>query len=195
LERFADEAILKDKPVVTPQSQTVVSSAQSCGQTTDGAPVVAPGSPTSWYEKIAKSISALFWAGPQREPEEFILDYCTYCSAELKDQLKFCLNCGRKVVSPQELVRLRSAQQIFTYPKLHSTYQNIPAIGWSSRSKNAFSRTGWVLGLQRPLFLFNVSLVLLACVVLISSDATRQGMMNAVSQITSAVWQKVKLPE
>ncbi len=61
------------------------------------------------------------------ESGDYTLDNCPYCDAPLHKDLKFCLNCQRQLVSPQELQKLRTAQGRHIFPKGKRGLQNEPA--------------------------------------------------------------------
>ena len=61
--------------------------------------------------------------GPAKENEEtsFVLSDCPYCGRPVDPKVNFCLDCGRHLATPQEVASLRSAQQVFAYPKYQKT--------------------------------------------------------------------------
>lgn len=78
----------------------------------------------------------VFGASKGEEEESFVLSECPYCGKPVDQQVKFCLDCGRHLATPQEVASLRSAQQVFSYPKYQKTKeQKSPHFSRKAKSK------------------------------------------------------------
>ncbi|HEY9868062.1 MAG TPA: serine/threonine-protein kinase [Candidatus Obscuribacterales bacterium] len=95
--------------------------------------------------------------GGDDEPN-YILENCPYCNAAVQAKIKFCLECGRILPSPQELSRLRTAQGIFSYPKGRKVGPDVPE--FSTKARAVTSRAGIR---ERGLLIFNLALILALC--------------------------------
>ncbi len=85
-------------------------------------PVKVIGDPgnqnVGFFEQLKRQILG---ARQQEEETNFLLSECPYCGRPVDQQVNFCLDCGRHLATPQEVAPLRSAQQVFSYPKYQKT--------------------------------------------------------------------------
>jgi hypothetical protein len=58
---------------------------------------------------------------------------CPYCGSPLREGYKFCLNCQRQLVSPQELAKLRQASGINALPARRRTGEKHSATIYRTR--------------------------------------------------------------
>jgi hypothetical protein len=96
--------------------------------------------------------------GTGDDEPNYILENCPYCNAAVKPKIKFCLDCGRILPSPQELSRLRTAQGVFSYPKGRKVGPDVPE--FSTKARAVTSR---VAIRERGLLIFNLALILALC--------------------------------
>src|SRR5262249_8343502 len=105
---------------------------------------------------------------------------CPFCSASMDPQIKFCLDCGRNVVSQEEMSKLRTIQGVFTMPKVHAMDQRQPE--FSSRTKTALAKTGGIFGIPRVVILVNLILIVAICGIYLMRDKDfMNGLRNAGS--------------
>lgn len=127
---------------------------------------------------ILDRIQSLFLgAGKVEEEESFVLSECPYCGKPVDQQVKFCLDCGRHLATPQEVASLRSAQQVFAYPKYQKTKeQKSPHFSRKAKVKSANASS-----ISIGSFLLVV--VLFLCLMHFASGGKAfKGMLHQVSQ-------------
>lgn len=83
---------------------------------------------------------------------EYLLGNCPYCGTEIQGKIKFCVNCQRQLVSPQELSKLRTAGGRYALPKTTS-HSGEHGKGFSSRAKSQMSSRYSLADIQRVLTL------------------------------------------
>ncbi|MBI4532932.1 MAG: hypothetical protein HY711_03210 [Candidatus Melainabacteria bacterium] len=93
--------------------------------------------------------------------KEFLLAQCPYCASAVNGNIKFCLECGHNLPSPQALVQLRLAQGIFSYPKSRKECHQVPE--FSTKARIATSRPPSAKIKARLFLLVNLVILLLLC--------------------------------
>jgi serine/threonine protein kinase len=75
---------------------------------------------TTVLEGLAKTIITTIFGPRDSEvkdkAEEYVLLECPYCLSSIEPAFKFCLSCGRNLISPQKLTALRVSGKVFAYP-------------------------------------------------------------------------------
>jgi len=69
--------------------------------------------------------------------------HCPYCDAPAEPDIRFCLNCKHQFISPQEVAKLRAAQEVDANADIAGTR------GFSKRAKGATSGSGGNLAVMQ----------------------------------------------
>jgi len=115
------------------------------------------------FSRLVGAVLRLFGRGGKGggEGREYVLTNCPYCNSEVQPNIRFCLDCGRNLPSPQELTKLRAAQGVFHYPRSHKSATDAPE--FSNRARKVTSGAG--SRMARVVILLNLILILLICLV------------------------------
>jgi serine/threonine protein kinase len=108
-------------------------------------------------------------AGKQKEPDggkdrsdlnDYLLENCPYCDTPIHQNVKFCLNCRRHLLSPQEFSKLRTVQGKHALPKSRRNLEGQLHI--SSRTKLANDRAMQLIKVQEALKIVLAVLIIYA---------------------------------
>ncbi len=116
----------------------------------------------SFIARLGKTLFSIVGRRPSSPTASgYALVQCPFCLASMDPQIKFCLDCGRNVASPQDLAKLRSIQQVFTIPKVHAVDRVQPE--FSKKAKRVMANSGGVFGIPRAILVINLVLLLALC--------------------------------
>lgn len=139
----------------------------------------------SWLDRLRAFV---FGDKSSDVDNSYVLDYCPYCSAEIKPGVSFCIQCQRSLVSPQQMTALRKAQRVFSYPKSHrrdnQSSDSNPEIEFSARSRKALARVGVR---NRPLFILNLLFIVILCFVVLSNEVARTTIFKGIHDLGAAI--------
>ncbi|MBX9719771.1 MAG: hypothetical protein K2X81_00110, partial [Candidatus Obscuribacterales bacterium] len=119
----------------------------------------------------------IFGAKEKEEETSFVLSECPYCGRPVDQQVNFCLDCGRHLATPQEVASLRSAQQVFSYPKYQKTKETkSPHFSRKAKAKTATPNTISIGS-------FLIVIVLFLCLMHFASGGKAfKGMLTQINQ-------------
>ncbi|MBX9879060.1 MAG: protein kinase [Candidatus Obscuribacterales bacterium] len=127
---------------------------------------------------ILDRLKALVLGAPEQEEDAgFVLSECPYCGKPTDPQVNFCLDCGRHLATPQEVASLRSAQQVFVYPKYQKKKEQ-KSPHFSRKAKVASANTSSI-----SIGSFLVVIVLFLCLMHFASGGKAfKGIVNQVNE-------------
>lgn len=110
------------------------------------------------------------------------LTQCPFCNAAVEPKIRFCLDCGRNLSSPEELTKLRQLQGVFSLPRTASLESQTPE--FSRKAKKTLSSPRTIFGLPPALLAFNLVLIIALAVLYFAQDAGVKSQKAAQKQTT-----------
>jgi len=148
-----------------------------------GAPIEFEPSTGGWLSRFGRGFLGFLGgrdsgAGYDRG---YLLAECPYCSAPVKPKIRFCLDCGHNLPSPQELAKLRQAQGVYTLPRSHRPAAGSENPEFSIKTKVATAKARGSWGVRSWVIVLNLVLVLLLCLVYINRN--QQQFQSALEKV------------
>lgn len=107
---------------------------------------------------------------------------CPYCGTTVKSRIRFCINCQRQLLSPQEVAKLRIQQGKFTLPKAQGGKEGK---GFSRKAKSTMNRST-----QLSLFQKVLTVILIASIAYgVLSAMKNPALMKRIKSLGSSITQ------